>query len=201
VVFPVATPRGFHFDAFAPYPAPTTPGGEALNDATLAYVLLFSITSVIGIAIAIWIALSTLKKGEKPDTEAMAHREKTWLFVAAGMLATVLLFTIFIVPYGKSAGPGKQEVIVSAQQFAFVISPASIKANTPTEIRLTSKDTTHGFGVFDPDGVFVFQEQIIPEHTTVAVWTFKKPGTYQVVCFEFCGFGHHKMLSQFEVTQ
>jgi len=176
-------------------------GGEALNDKTLAYVLIFSITSAIGSGIAVWIGLSTIRKGKEPDTEEMAHREKSWLFLAAGMLAVVLLATIFFVPYGKSAGAGKQTVEVTGQQFAFLIKPSSIKVDTPTEFRLTSKDTTHGFGVYDPDGVFVFQEQVIPEHTTVAVWTFKKAGTYRVVCFEFCGVDHDKMLSQFEVTR
>ncbi|MEW6581789.1 MAG: hypothetical protein AB1416_03420 [Actinomycetota bacterium] len=176
-------------------------GGPALNDATLAYVLLFSITSAIGIAIAIWIAASTRKKGAKVDTEALAHREKGWLFLAAGSLAVVLLFTIFLVPYGKSAGPNKQVVNVTGQQFAFVLQPNAIKANTPTEFRLASKDVTHGFGVFDPDGDFLFQGQIIPEHTSVSVWTFTEPGTYKVVCFEFCGAGHHDMLGQFEVTE
>lgn len=180
----------------------THPGGEALNDRTLAYVLLFSITSAIGIGIAIWIALSTRKKNRATpsDTEALAHREKTWLFLAAGMLATVLLFTIFLVPYGKSAGPNGQTVNVTGQQFAWVMSPGSIKVNTPTEFRLQSKDTTHGFGVYDPQGEFLFQGQVIPEHTQLAIWTFRQPGTYKVVCFEFCGYGHHKMIGQFEVT-
>ena len=157
---------------------------------------------MIGIGIAVWIALSTIRRrGADPDTEELAHREKGWLFVAAGMLAVLLLATIFFVPYGKSAASAKQTVEVTAQQFAFVIKPASIKVDTPTEFVLTSKDATHGFGVFDPDGVFVFQEQVIPEHTTVAVWTFKKTGRYRVVCFEFCGVGHARMLSGFEVTR
>jgi cytochrome c oxidase subunit 2 len=60
---------------------------------------------------------------------------------------------------------------------------------------------THGFGVFNAAGEFQFQAQVIPEHTVLAIWTFTKPGTYQVVCYEFCGVNHHNMLGQFEVTQ
>ena len=117
-----------------------------------------------------------------------------------GSVAVVLLFTIFLVPYGRSAGPGKQVVKVSGRQFAFVLQPTTVKAGRPVEFRLTSPDVTHGFAVFDPDGDFQFQAQIIPGHTQLAVWTFTKPGTHRVVCFEFCGVGHHNMLSQFEVT-
>jgi cytochrome c oxidase subunit 2 len=31
------------------------------------------------------------------------------------------------------------------------------------------------------------------------VHTFRTPGTYKVVCFEFCGVGHHTMLAQITV--
>jgi cytochrome c oxidase subunit 2 len=55
--------------------------------------------------------------------------------------------------------------------------------------------------VFNAAGEFQFQAQVIPEHTVLAIWTFTKPGTYQVVCYEFCGVNHHNMLGQFEVTQ
>jgi cytochrome c oxidase subunit 2 len=45
------------------------------------------------------------------------------------------------------------------------------------------------------------QAQIAPEHEQVVDYTFKSPGIYQVVCFEFCGVGHHTMLARIEVTQ
>lgn len=167
--------------------------------------LLFSITSTIGVALAIVVALSTRRKPNAPDepeaaVARRAHFEKTWLYLATGSVAAVLLFTIFLVPYGESAGPAKQVVNVTGQQFAFVLQPSTIKAGTPVEFRLGSRDVTHGFAVFNPDGDFQFQAQIIPEHTQVAVWTFTTPGTYRIVCYEFCGVNHHNMLGQFEVT-
>lgn len=175
---------------------------------TLAYLLLFSITSTVGVILAIAVAWST-RRSARPDApdepqEAVARRvhfEKTWLFMAIGSVAAVLLFTIFLVPYGESAGPSKQIVNVTGRQFAFVLQPASVKAGSPVEFRLSSPDVTHGFAVFDPDGDFLFQAQVIPEHTQLAIHTFTKPGTYEIVCYEFCGVNHHNMLGQFEVTQ
>lgn len=175
-----------------------------MNDTTLAYLLLWIITSVIGVGIAVFIGLSTRRRAGRQqrsvDTESLAHKEKTWLFVAAGMLVVVLAFTIFLTPYGQSAGADKQVVNVTGQQFAFVLQPNTVKAGQPVEFRLESPDVTHSFAVFDPDGDFLFQAQIIPEHTQLAVWTFDEPGTYQIVCYEFCGVDHHNMLGQFEVT-
>jgi cytochrome c oxidase subunit 2 len=177
-----------------------------MSQTTLAFVLLFSITSAIGVGFAIVIAMSTRRRHrmiEEPEAAVAerAHFEKTWLYMAAGSLATVLLFTIFLVPYGKSAGPGKQVVNVIGQQFAWTFQPATVKVGVPVEFRLSSRDVTHGFGVFNAAGEFQFQAQVIPEHTVLAIWTFTKPGTYQVVCYEFCGVNHHNMLGQFEVTQ
>ena len=180
---------------------------HTLSDATLAYILLFSIGSAIGVGMFVVIALSTRRKrrsfgsgGPEPDTEALAHFETSWLVMAAGALAAVILFTIFVAPYGEAAGPDPQIVNVSGQQFAFVLQPATVKVGQPVEFRLSSSDVTHGFAVFDPDGDFQFQAQIVPEHTQLAVWTPKKTGTHEIVCFEFCGVNHHNMLGQFEVT-
>jgi cytochrome c oxidase subunit II len=177
-----------------------------VSSTTLAYLLLFSITSAIGVALAIAVAVSTRRRPNQADepreaVERRAHFEKTWLFLAAGSVAVVLLFTIFLVPYGKSAGPDRQVVNVTGQQFAFVLQPTTVKAGTPVEFRLKSPDVTHGFAVFDPDGDFLFQAQVVPEHTQLAVHTFTTPGTHRIVCFEFCGLNHHNMLGQIEVTQ
>lgn len=177
-----------------------------MSQTTLAYVLLFSITSAIGIGLAIVVAWSTRRRRRMQDepeaaVEARVHFEPTWLYMAAGSLAVVLLFTIFLVPYGESAGPAKQVVNVTGQQFAFTLQPASVKAGVPVEFRLGTRDVTHGFAVFDEAGDFQFQAQVIPEHTQLAVWTFKEPGTYRIVCYEFCGVNHHNMLGQIEVTQ
>jgi len=181
-------------------PADDARGGAALSGTTLAFVLLFSILSAIGVVIAIVIAVSTRRRG-RVDTEKLAHREKTWLLVAAGSLAVVLFSTIFFTPYGESAGPDAQVVNVTGRQFAFTFQPNRVKVGQQVEFRVTSRDVTHGFAVFDPDGDFLFQTQVVPEHTQVRVWTFDTPGTYRVVCYEFCGVNHHNMVGQFEVTQ
>jgi cytochrome c oxidase subunit 2 len=113
----------------------------------------------------------------------------------------VLLFaTIFFTPYGKSAGSGAQVVQVDGVQFAWVIQPSSVKANEPVEFQLRSRDVSHAFAVYNADHHLLFQVQVVPERTQKYVYTFKEPGSYEVLCFEFCGINHDLMRATLEVT-
>lgn len=162
--------------------------------------IVYSIVTVIGCIIAIGVWRSTRGERKFLDQERAAHRENGWLAIMTAFLVTTLLLTIFLVPYGESAKADAQKVNVIGQQFAFQISPAKVKAGQQVEFIMTSKDTTHGFGVEYPTGGIAFQAQIVPEHTQRVVWTFKEPGVYPIVCLEYCGVSHHVMLSKIEVT-
>jgi cytochrome c oxidase subunit 2 len=162
----------------------------------------YSIVVVVGLVLAFLIWRSTRGVDPKEFDEKKAEaRERTWLAVVVAFLILTLLGTILLVPYGESAGPDGQVVKVEARQFGFQIVPRKVVAGRPVEFQLTSADTTHGFGVTTADNELLFQAQIAPEHTQKVVHTFSTPGTYKVVCFEYCGVGHHAMLAEFEVTQ
>jgi len=161
----------------------------------------YSIVVVVGVWLAVSIWRST--RGVDPrefDEKKAAEREKTWLAIVVAFLITTLLGTILLVPYGESAGPDGQVVTVVARQFGFQITPDTISAGRPVEFHMTSADATHGFGITTADNELLFQAQIAPEHSQHVVHTFREPGTYKVVCFEFCGVGHHAMVSQIEVV-
>jgi len=160
----------------------------------------YSIALVIGSAIAIAVWRSTLNADGQVDRATWTRRETTWLFVVLGGLFALLLGTIFYVPYGRSAGPNKQVVRVTAVQFAWAIDPPTVKANRPVEFQIGSRDVNHGFGLYDPNGTFVTQVQVVPGHMQKLVWTFKKPGTYKILCLEFCGVHHHEMIAELKVT-
>ena len=121
--------------------------------------------------------------------------------MVVAFLVVTLLGTMLLIPYGESAGANKQVVTIVAQQFGFAITPTNVKVGAPVEFHLTSKDTTHGFGLMTKDNTLLVQAQIAPEHEQVVDYTFKSPGSYQVVCFEYCGVGHAKMLARIEVAR
>jgi cytochrome c oxidase subunit 2 len=170
-----------------------------MNHTAILITIAYSITVVIGGAIAFGLFLSTKGEHGPVDTVKIARRETMWLFVMIAALFALLMGTIFYVPYGESAGPDKQVVRVTGVQFAWSISPARVKAGVPVEFLATSRDVSHGFGVYHT-GVLQFQAQVLPGETQRIVHTFRKPGTYRVLCMEFCGAGHHDMQTTLEVT-
>ncbi len=159
----------------------------------------YAAVSVVGAAIAVVVWRST-RGGGDADPARLAKRERAWLAVVLALLAALLLATIFFVPYGDEAGASGQVVEVTSSQFAWRIEPNKVKAGTPVEFRLRTPDVNHGFGVYDDRERLVLQVQIMPGRTQKAVHTFERPGTYRVLCLEFCGLGHHVMVTTFEVT-
>ncbi len=154
----------------------------------------------VGLAVAVVVARSTRARRREADTALLARREKAWLGVVIVLLAALLLATIFFAPYGASAPGEKQVVRVTASQFAWAIEPGVVRAGAPVEFQITSVDVNHGFGVYDGRDTLLFQVQVMPGRTQKAVHTFEEQGSYRVLCLEFCGFAHHLMTAQIEVT-
>jgi len=62
-------------------------------------------------------------------------------------------------------------------------------------LHLTSMDYQHGFSL-QPENINI---QVIPGYEHVVTITPNRAGTYAIVCNEFCGIGHHKMVSKLYV--
>ena len=94
----------------------------------------------------------------------------------------------------------RQVVDVTGQQWSWQITPNTVHAGSPVEFRVTSRDVNHGFAIYAPDGRIAAQTQAMPGFTNKLVHTFTQPGTYRVMCLEYCGLGHAPMTSEFSVV-
>jgi cytochrome c oxidase subunit 2 len=159
----------------------------------------FTVTCVLGLAVVAVVALSTRSRGAV-DLERIRHAERNWFVGVVVLLVAVLAATIAFTPYGRSAGKDAQVVDVQAQQFAWLMPSAPLKAGRQVEFRLTSKDVNHSFAVYTAGGKLLFQVQVMPGKTQRYVYTFDRPGTYQVLCLEYCGVGHTNMQTTFRVV-
>jgi cytochrome c oxidase subunit 2 len=56
----------------------------------------------------------------------------------------------------------------------------------------TSRDVTHGLYI----GNTVVNMMMIPGQVGRFTYTFDRPGTYPILCHEYCGSGHHTMAGQ-----
>lgn len=146
------------------------------------------------------------KPADDDATRKTAHTSnvlRRWLFGAllitflGGTYATLNHFPI--APQHTPLGI-HQVVNVAGQQWSWNIDPSTVRAGSPVEFRVTSKDVNHGFAIYAPDGRITTQAQAMPGFTNKIVHTFTQPGTYKVMCLEYCGIGHAPMTAELTVV-
>lgn len=175
-----------------------------MNPTALAITIAYSVVVVVAVVaiLIVWRSTHSLERNRRDttDTHRLAEGEKGWFIFAVVGLAVLLLSTLAFIPYGDNAkADGQQQVQVDSQQFAWTVTPNTIRAGVPVRFAVTSEDVNHGFAVYNDANVLLFQIQAVPGTTSHIVYTFKRPGRYQVVCLEFCGVNHDKMLGTFQV--
>ncbi|MFD1848488.1 cytochrome C oxidase subunit II [Oceanobacillus bengalensis] len=160
------------------------------------------------IVVAAVFLIVVIKSKEKRDYEPI---KKKW-YKARTFYATILvIFFIVVTIYTLRELPYDQPVYgeeikptivdVEALQFGWKMSETEFKVGEPIEFHVTSGDVTHGFGIYDENMNLIAQTQAMPAYTNKVYTTFDEPGTYEILCLEYCGLGHHVMIGKLEVTE
>ncbi|MFP4561637.1 MAG: cytochrome C oxidase subunit II [Thiohalorhabdus sp.] len=125
-----------------------------------------------------------------------------WGLVAVGSWLSVE--TLASLPYGpthgKEGGPAEVTVDVTGHQWYWDMSRTEVPAGRTVQFNVTSADVNHGFAIYNADDEVVAQTQAMPEYTNKLRHTFREPGTYRVMCLEYCGPPHHNMTAEIQVT-
>ncbi len=177
---------------------------------------IFLIWSAITAAIFVYVGTSNKNPGEL--SLPVYKRVRALLFFGLTIAAVAFLWlTLPLMPYPDEGVTPDRVIYVSTKQFAFKMSdqPISredalndevflsiepIKAGELIEFRVSTADVTHGFGIFTPQGTVLTQTQSMNGYVNRLRHRFSEPGTYPVLCLEFCGIGHHTMKSQLQVV-
>ncbi len=85
--------------------------------------------------------------------------------------------------------PGRYQLNMIARMWSFEPFEVRIPAGSTVDIYLTSRDVVHGMHI---DGTLA-NLMAIPGTVSYARVKFDKPGTYQIICHEYCGVAHHTM--------
>lgn len=180
----------------------------------------FLILSGAILTVFLTVFLSTRKEGEL--SPARVNRFRGFLLATLGVvLAVLLLFTLPRSPQLLFANERPEKVIsVVTQQFAFTLSDESPESDESpdkeltsaestngivvprgalVEFRVASRDVNHGFAIYDPEHTLVGQVQSMPGYVNRLRIRLERPGTYNVLCLEYCGIGHFVMRRSFEV--
>jgi cytochrome c oxidase subunit 2 len=100
---------------------------------------------------------------------------------------------------GRAVVPPGEDGYVQAFRYGFYPETIVIKAGQPTTLWISSVDVLHGYSI--TGGGQNLNLEIAPRHAFAATFTPDKPGTYLVVCNEYCGLQHHQMKGRIVVEE
>ena len=92
-------------------------------------------------------------------------------------------------PGVQQVGENEYEAHIIASTFVFRPDPIEVPAGSTVHFHVTSSDVIHGFDLVGTNVNTMVIPGVVAEFTV----EFEEPGTYGVVCNEYCGPGHHVM--------
>ena len=96
--------------------------------------------------------------------------------------------------------PPGEDVYIGALQWNWDGLPVVLQPGKTYKFHLGAYDVQHGFSVRNEDNLSQQMSlQVLPGYEWVVDMTYDDPGTYHVVCNEFCGTGHRSMHGKFVV--
>jgi cytochrome c oxidase subunit 2 len=166
-----------------------------------------SLATLAGVGIVTLVFIYVIAQSGKSDDAAQVQKQSNfirrwwfWVLILFGIGVAWGTLKPFPIPDQYNALKAAQVVDVVGHQWYWTISRKELEAGTPVEFRVTSNDVNHGFAVYAPDNRIVVQTQAMPDYTNKLLYTFHTPGTYRVLCLEYCGVAHHAMETQFTVV-
>jgi cytochrome c oxidase subunit 2 len=168
------------------------------------------------IVLAVFGAVARSTRVHRDVSYAGANRLRL-LFLAslAVILLTFLVLTLPRLPYTAEASAPDRIVLAVGKQYAWSLTEGTaptlanweeafspeikVPVGAAVEFRVTTLDVNHGFSLYAPDGSLMTQTQAMPGYVNRLRMVFAQPGTYTVLCLEFCGMSHHRMRAVVEV--
>jgi cytochrome c oxidase subunit 2 len=175
----------------------------------------FLISMAIILAVFTVVARST--RHSRDVDYAAANKLRLLFFVSLSAILLVFLgLTIGVLPYPAAASTPDRVIDAVGKQYAWSLtegrtptlagwdtefSPVvSVARGSTVEFRVTTLDVNHGFSLYAPGQRLIAQTQAMPGYMNRLRVTFDDPGTYTVLCLEFCGMAHHRMRAVVEVN-
>lgn len=105
--------------------------------------------------------------------------------------------TEFAQPGVRDMGNNRYTVHLVSQMWSF--SPGEIRLPRGAEVTfiMTSRDVTHGLIIEQHD----VNLMLLPGQIARTTTTFNRPGTYHMICHEYCGPGHQNMIGTIVVEE
>ncbi|WP_223636305.1 cytochrome c oxidase subunit II [Planococcus sp. 4-30] len=89
------------------------------------------------------------------------------------------------------------QATIVAMAFGYQAPDLRVPVGKEIIFKVTSTDVVHSLTIDDTK----VNMMVVPGRITTKSYTFEKPGTYLILCNEYCGTGHHMMYTEIEVYE
>lgn len=184
---------------YLPRPASTFARGLDYLHATIIFITLAGATGVTALTIWFVVHHHEARGGRRGRRRGISS--KTEYGIIGGLLAFfVAVWVIGYRQYVVMATPPDEtfDVYVIGKQWMWAFAYADgavsnrdlyVPVGKPVRLLLTSRDVIHSF--FVPE--MRIKQDAVPGRMTVAWFQATEPGTYEVLCAEYCGLSHSRM--------
>lgn len=159
--------------------------------------------AVIGVGFA-YVALRSGKR--RPDYATLATRAYRWRTGLFWLLVLtffpVMIYNLFDLPYGSAESRAQapaRTITAIGHMWYWELDEDEVTQGELVEIRVSSADVNHGFGIYDPSMRLVAQTQAMPGYVNTVRHRFDQAGDHRVLCLEYCGLVHHNMMAEIHV--
>lgn len=159
------------------------------------------------IAILIGVFVSVISKSTQPELEpdngkSSANWRNRTFWILTVLFIPIIAYSLAHLPYVRAGAASDGALVVEATgyQWRWELSQQTIPVNKLIEFHVKSADVNHGFAIYDDKLQLHTQTQAMPGMTNKLRHTFKTPGTYRILCLEYCGMAHHNMLTEIKVV-
>lgn len=151
-------------------------------------------------AVFLYVRGASRTRAEQVEVQPRAYRIRLVLFLLLILVGLpVSVVTLAGMPRNEN-GAGTEVVSVTGGQWYWNLDREQVPAGVPVEFRVTSVDVNHGIGIYDPELRLLGQTQAMPGYVNHLRYTFHQPGTYRLLCLEYCGLAHHGMVAELTVV-
>lgn len=155
--------------------------------------------SLVLMAVIAWAFVSAVRAAGSGAATGGGESRRTQLIIGLSIIG-VLVTAGSLRPWPHAVAAEAAVVNVSGGQWYWEIDTDAVPLGVPVAFNAHTTDVTHGFGVMNASGRILLQVQAMPGYVNQVEYTFDTPGSYRVVCLEYCGVGHHDMLTEFTVA-
>jgi len=175
----------------------------AAVDSTFIYIIVFCFLLFVIIMFLMLYFVVRYRRSRNPnpsDISGNAIVETVWIVASLVLALSMFFYGLTSFKFLRAAPAGSMNVSVTARQWSWLFTYENGKKSTDlvvplgrdVALNMKSVDVIHGF--FIP--AYRIKQDVLPSMTTHAWFKAVAAGTFDILCTQYCGLQHSKMLSQ-----